>query len=59
MDEGRVVSFRGYLWLLLALTPVYLALAVLGLISQLRAISGRHRSMRQQWGSSRLVAPAH
>ena len=40
-------------------TVLYLALAVLGLISQLRAISGRHRSMRQQWGSSRLVAPAH
>lgn len=40
-------------------TVLYLALAVLGLITQLRAISGRHRSMRQQWGSSsRLVTPS-
>ncbi len=39
-------------------TVLYIALAVLGLVAQLRAISGRHRSMRQQWGdSSRLVAP--
>lgn len=40
-------------------TVLYLALAALGLITQLRAVSGRRRPMRQQWGSSRLVAPAH
>ncbi|MFT3970726.1 MAG: DUF4203 domain-containing protein [Micropruina sp.] len=40
-------------------TVLYIALAVLGLVTQLRAISGRHRPMRQQWGdSSRLVAPS-
>lgn len=39
-------------------TVLYLALAVLGLIAQLRAIAGQHRSMRQQWGSSRSAAPA-
>ena len=43
---------NGWSWLAL-----YVVLALLGIVAQLRALSGRHRSMRQQWGAPMTAAP--